>query len=77
VAFIAGGIGSVSHAPPGPSTDPREGQTLQVAGASNRIDYVHGFVPAVKAFLNEGNQHAVFFLLTIEKRADMTRLAEL
>jgi hypothetical protein len=42
-----------------------------------RINHVNRLVAALEAVLNEGEQDAIFFFFAIEKRADVTRVAEL
>lgn len=41
------------------------------------INDVDGFVAALEAVLNERQQHAILFLITVEKRAHMTDISEL
>jgi hypothetical protein len=57
--------------------DPSFGQALQMVGVLIRIHDMDGFVATLEPVLYERKQYSVLFLVAIEKRADMTRFAEL
>jgi hypothetical protein len=52
-------------------------QASQMVVALLRVQNVNGFVAAFQPFLYEWKQNAIFFLIVVEKRANVTRLAEL
>jgi len=57
--------------------DPDPRQALQMIVMLVRIDDVNGFVAAREAVLDEGQQHPIFLIFAVEKRADMACVAEL
>lgn len=52
-------------------------QTAQMIVLLLRRNNVHRFVPAGEAVLNEGQQHAIPFVRTVEERADVPDLGQL
>ena len=60
----------------GGRVDSYRSQPLQMVTALIRINDVHGLVATLESVLNERKQHAILFVVAIEKRADMTYFAE-
>jgi hypothetical protein len=80
VAKVRFGIGpkfELAALPGGSGVDPGRGQPLQVVAMLIGIHDVNGSVASLEAVLNKRKQHAVFFVVAVEKRADMTYFAEL
>jgi hypothetical protein len=61
----------------GGRVDPYLGQPLHMVKMLIRINDVNRLVATLKSLFNERKQHAVLFLVVIEKRADMAYVAEL
>jgi hypothetical protein len=57
--------------------DARRCQTLQMVISSARTDYVNSLIAALEAVLDEWQQNAIFLLVVVEERADMTDVAQL
>jgi hypothetical protein len=57
--------------------DAYHGQPLHVVVTLIWIHDVNRFVATLEPVLNERKQHAIFLVVAIEKRADMTHFAEL
>src|SRR5258705_11766921 len=57
--------------------DPDRRQALQMIFMLVRVDYVDRFVAAREAVLDERQQHPIFLIVAVEKRADMAGVAEL
>ena len=57
--------------------DPDRRQSLQMIVTLVRVDYVDRLIAAREAVLDERKQDAIFFLVAVEKRADVTRFAQL
>jgi hypothetical protein len=57
--------------------DARGGQASQMILALLRIQYVNRFVARFQPILYEREQHAIFFLVIVKKRADVTNFAKL
>jgi hypothetical protein len=51
--------------------DPGRCQPLEVGVTSRRIDDMKGLLATREALVEERQQHTVFFLMTVKKRADM------
>ena len=56
---------------------PAAAKPLQMVVMLTRINHVNRLVATLEPVLDEGEQDAILFFFTIEKRADMTRVAEL
>src|SRR6266851_6960551 len=57
--------------------DPHSCQPLQMVASLTRINDVNRLVATLEPVLNERKQHAILFIVAVEKRTDMTCSAEL
>jgi hypothetical protein len=80
VTKICFGVGpkfELTAVPGSRRVDARRSQTLQVIAMLPWTYHVDSLIATLKPILYEWKQHVVLFVVTVEKRADMTYVAEL
>jgi hypothetical protein len=77
ICFSVGSKLELTSAPGGRRIDACRSQALQMTVMLLWTYYVDGFIATLKPILYEWKQHAVLFVVAVEKRTDVTYVAQL